>query len=178
MPAFHRHQALVYSMTVHYCTVPQVNRCYAAQVTVHTEIFIFILDRHRQLYTIDAVIVIQSASLRSLVLHDSPQHPHTVAILNEWKSSDAAKRTAFVFGPVPLVWALVRKFQTLGMECSQAIYLYYTKATHKLTHKHSTRFMPSQQWNETPLPYMWIVQKNGNAEANGIKRIMNDVRTL
>lgn len=47
-------------------------------------------------------------------------------------------------------------------------YTYARIYIHKATHKHSTRFMPSEQWNETPA-YVNCTTENGNAEANGTK---------
>lgn len=84
--------------------------------------------RHHQHHSSASSAIIAGARLTA-----ASTTGHTEWMKKQRRQQRRTKRTAFVFGPVPLVCALVRKFQTLGMECSQAIYLYCCAQSHTQT---------------------------------------------
>lgn len=97
----------------------------------------------------------------------------TVAVLNEWKSNDAEKNEENGLRLRSRTTRL-RSCEKVsnsgnGMQSSNILMLLYTKP------HTNTRHVSCRVNSEMRLRRMWIVQKNGNAEANGIKRIMYDV---
>lgn len=110
---------------------------------------------------------------RSLLVHDSPQHPHWPHRMNEKAATPGEERRERPSSSVPyhssaLLWESFKLWEW------NAVKQYTYTVVHKATHIHSTRFMPTEQWNET-LAVCELYkrrEKKKLVEANGIKRIM------